>query len=655
MPETHPLPCSQGAWLQGASCEDHSKVLYGELGDETTPDRCIAADPTGTVELFYRNDLCKNVSVSTGEPIRVQEFEAKCLVLLVEANSHKDLFFQMIENGRVPTDPLRVELTYVTTTAETPNYQVAGTHAAISNLLQEAHEADLVGRDVFDALLDAEKNLTRITKQFDLVDSTLKGLNFYAPPNPPMPPGAIPFDEYRDQLETAKEEAQERLDTLRQDQAAECISQPTLDMEGTSDNSCGRSSLAAPNPWVAEDGTSCRGHGTKETFYEDFCARWTTEVNTQAADAELAEELLSTNPPYCRSEDGEVHACSVYADRTSRAGVGELVELSRPDRRFYCATPFFRQNFVERENMSEEECRNELLARNTTCVVDLCPECKTQCPKPLLAMLSGIFKCTLSRDQAALTFGLEISDQGQLAKSSHGAIRGDHYLAVPSKLAVDVYNRFHNNPTGRLQRDGVPHLSQFNIFTKSFPTIHPLPPQVFPVVNCIQQVNTLDSFPGLMSRRAIPLSVLDTWWIVAPMPTVIECVVGIPSRPRITHAKNGSIFTTIPIRLSRINCNIGIRRPRVQVAILIRQLAGAFVWIPMLSFIRAAQWNLWPMSWIPSSDALTASLVDFYVGLKFAQNLGILLLQQFMATPSTPAFFSPVPKMQMATVLPIPP
>lgn len=654
-PKLTPLPCSQGAWLQGASCEDHSKVLYGELGDETTPDRCIAADPGETVELFYRNDLCKNVSVSTGEPIRVQQFEAKCLVLLVEANSHKDLFFQMIENGRVPTDPVRVELTYVTTTAETPNYQVAGTHAAISNLLQEAHEADLVGRDVFDALLVAEKDLARITKQFDLVDSTLKGLNFYAPPNPPMPPGAIPFDEYRDQLETAKEEAQERLDTLRQDQAAECISQPTLDMEGTSDNSCGRSSLAAPNPWVAEDGTSCRGHGTKETFYEDFCARWTTEVNTQAADAELAEELLSTNPPYCRSEDGEVHACSVYADRTSRAGVGELVELSRPDRRFYCATPFFRQNFVERENMSEEECRNELLARNTTCVVDLCPECKTQCPKPLLAMLSGIFKCTLARDQAALTFGLEISDQGQLAKSSHGAIRGDHYLAVPSKLAVDVYNRFHNNPTGRLQRDGVPHLSQFNIFTKSFPTIHPLPPQVFPVANCIQQVNTLDSFPGLMSRRAIPLSVLDTWWIVAPMPTVIECVVGIPSRPRITHAKNGSIFTTIPIRLSRINCNIGIRRPRVQVAISIRQLAGAFVWIPMLSFIRAAQWNLWPMSWIPSSDALTASLVDFYVGLKFAQNLGILLLQQFMATPSTPAFFSLVPKMQMATVLPIPP
>ena len=53
-----------------------------------------------------------------------------------------------------------------------------------------------------------------------------------------------------------------------------------------------------------------------------------------------------------------------------------------------------------------------------------------------------------------------------------------------------------------------------------------------------------------------------------------------------------------------------------------------------VSFIRAAQWNT-ATSWIPSSDALTASLVDFYAGLKFAQNQGILLLA-IMATLSTP-------------------
>ena len=195
----------------------------------------------GDGRTFYRNDLCKNVSVSTGEPIRVQQFEAKCLVLLVEANSHKDLFFQMIENGRVPTDPLRVELTY-DDDRRTPNYQVGRNSRSHFQSSSGSTCGGFGRRDVFDALPDAEKNLTRITKQFDLVDSTLKGLNFYAPPNPPMPPGAIPFNEYRDQLETAKEEAQERLDTFRQHQAAECIFSLTLDMEGTSDNSCGRSS-----------------------------------------------------------------------------------------------------------------------------------------------------------------------------------------------------------------------------------------------------------------------------------------------------------------------------------------------------------------------------------------------------------------------------
>ena len=168
-----------------------------------------------------------------------------------------------------------------------------------------------------------------------------------------------------------------------------------------------------------------------------------------------SEELLTTNPPYCVGVDERIHACSVYADRTSRAGVDELFEVSRPDRRFYCANPYFREKFVERENMSEEECRNELLGRRTTCEIKLCPECRTQCPLPILRAFAGLFKCTLARDQAAITFGLEVSDQGQLAKASHGAIRGERYIAVPAYLGRDVYHRFHDNADGILQRDGI--------------------------------------------------------------------------------------------------------------------------------------------------------------------------------------------------------
>ena len=444
----------EGAWLQADPCEDHSKVLYGELGDEDTPADCVAADPDSTVQLFYRNDKCANNTVSTGEPLERQKFHAQCMVLLVEASSQKDLFEQMLENGRIPTDTLRVRLDIMTTISAQPDYGVASTHAAISYILQEAHAADMVGREELEALIAAEKNVTDATARHTLVQSTLDGLDFYAPPGPPMPPGGIEYELYLQELDELRIAAEEHLETLRTTAAADCVSTPTLAMEPDATHTCGRSELAAPDPWVAEDGALCRGYATKEVMFEDFCARWSSDVNTRAADAALTEELLTTNPPYCVGTDDRVHACSVYADRTSRAGVDELFELSRPDRRFYCATPYFRSRFVESEHMSEEECRNELLHRRTVCEVDLCPECRTQCPQPLLRLFAGLFKCTLARDQAALTFGLEVSDQGQLAKSSHGAIRGDRYLAVPSLLARDVFHRMHDNADGLLQRDG---------------------------------------------------------------------------------------------------------------------------------------------------------------------------------------------------------
>lgn len=477
--------CSQGGWLQGAACSDHSKVLYGELSDGSVPGNCITADPDATVELFYRDEQCANVSVSTGEPLRRQKFRARCLVLLVEADSQEDLFHQMLENGRVPTDKLRINVTYMTTLSNAADYGVASLQSQISYLLQEAHAADLVGREDLEALLAAEEAVSEANKQYELVDRTLKGLDFYASPAPPRPPGALPFPQYVQQLEDAVAAAEAHLDEMRTTAAAECVATPTLALEPDPDHSCGRSELAAPDPWVAEDGTLCRGHATKEVLFEDFCARWSSEVNTRAADAALADELLTTNPPYCVGVDGAVHACSVYGDRTSRAGVDELRELARPDRRFYCATPFFREKFVESEHFTEEQCRAELIARHQTCEVKLCPECLAGCPTPFLSALASLFKCSLARDQFAITFGLEVSDQGQLAKASHGAIRGDYYLAVPSILAQDVYYRFHDNVDGLLQRDGAPQFMQ--ILCTFYISSHSRPrpcAQVSPAGNC---------------------------------------------------------------------------------------------------------------------------------------------------------------------------
>jgi hypothetical protein len=69
--------------------------------------------------------------------------------------------------------------------------------------------------------------------------------------------------------------------------------------------------------------------------------------------------------------------------------------------------------------------------------------------------IAAVFKCTFFRDSSAFTFGLEVSDQGQLAKASHGAIRKNNYVAVPERLASDAFHRFHHNPEGLVQRDAI--------------------------------------------------------------------------------------------------------------------------------------------------------------------------------------------------------
>ena len=72
---------------------------------------------------------------------------------------------------------------------------------------------------------------------------------------------------------------------------------------------------------------------------------------------QLGEEMLTDFPPFAAPTPARCCSCPVYADRTTRAGVDELDEVQRPDRRFYCQTPLFRQHFVEHFQSRELECR----------------------------------------------------------------------------------------------------------------------------------------------------------------------------------------------------------------------------------------------------------------------------------------------------------
>lgn len=129
-------------------------------------------------------------------------------------------------------------------------------------------------------------------------------------------------------------------------------------------------------------------------------------------------------------------------------------EWLRPDRT-YCASRFFRDLVLEDGSVGEAACRANISSRNASCNVELCEPCQSQCTYPTAKAVANVLKCTVAREQLAFTHCLHVSDAGQLARASHGAIRGDSFIAVPEKLAAHAYRICHWNPQGYIQRDSL--------------------------------------------------------------------------------------------------------------------------------------------------------------------------------------------------------
>ena len=60
--------------------------------------------------------------------------------------------------------------------------------------------------------------------------------------------------------------------------------------------------------------------------------------------------------------------------------------------------------------------------------------------------LAGTVKCTVGSSYNGLIWLREVSDQGQLIKALHGAIRSTGYDAVPERRALHEYRQFSWNP-----------------------------------------------------------------------------------------------------------------------------------------------------------------------------------------------------------------
>ena len=469
------VPCSQGLWLQEADCSDRaspydssnsrSQVTIGQLEDR--PRECIHAAPGTTREMLYRNKECVGHRTPNDEYLQQKpvEFQARCMVVLIEADSRKALLDMLVASGRDLSDELRVSVNYTTTKSENPDFEIASMNCAIGEIILENYKRDQIGQELQGELKELTDKLTIKQKQVELFDRTLRGLSAYRPPNappppeepplpstppgllaPPTPPRAVAFDI--------------RLQEMRQEQSSleKAVEEKLLQIGGpcikSATHFCGRTYEAAPNPWISADGTHCAGYKTEEAVEGSFCAHWGSPNNVAAAESDEAEELLSDAPPWCYSEAGEIKKCSPIADTAIRAGIYELEEWIRPDR-YYCASRLFRDLVLEDGSVGEAECRANISARNATCNNEVCEQCTSQCTYRSAKAAAGVVKCTIARDQLGFNNCLQTTDAGQLARASHGAIRGENYIAVPERLAAHAYHICHNNPKGYVQRDSI--------------------------------------------------------------------------------------------------------------------------------------------------------------------------------------------------------
>lgn len=207
---------------------------------------------------------------------------------------------------------------------------MASINCALGLQLQNLYEQDRAGQEQRDRLVSLQAELVTARAQYTLFRNVYLGLSAYRPPTSPPPPSPPPVGAYAPPAPPAQVSLGERLEQLREN--VELLEVSVVEAAAaielcvpSATNTCGRSSLLAPNPWIANDGQACAGNGTYEAIEGLYCGYWNSPVNPDAAEVDEAVELLSEDgAPYCFSNTGTALKCPVTADRTNRAGVHEL-------------------------------------------------------------------------------------------------------------------------------------------------------------------------------------------------------------------------------------------------------------------------------------------------------------------------------------------
>ena len=160
---------------------------------------------------------------------------------------------------------------------------MASVNCALGHQLKLLYEQDRAGQEQRDRLVTLQAELVTTRAQFELFDRTLAGLSAYWPPTSTPPPSSPPVAAYAPPAPPAQVSLGERRDQLRQN--VELLEVSVVEAAAAIDvcvpsttTTCGRSSVLAPNPWIARDGQACAGNGTYEAIEGLYCGYWGSEV-----------------------------------------------------------------------------------------------------------------------------------------------------------------------------------------------------------------------------------------------------------------------------------------------------------------------------------------------------------------------------------------
>tara|TARA_B110000046_G_scaffold130233_1_gene136707 strand:- start:187 stop:1098 length:912 start_codon:yes stop_codon:yes gene_type:complete len=283
---------SQGVWLQDKHCradasrfdETNSRAIVA-LGTVFGRESCVEVDIHHSITLLYRDEKCRagRAEYEEFQDHTPTKWEPKCVVVLIEAGSRQQLRDELVESGRVLVHPIRLAFNYTTALSPNPDLEVSASNCALGRTFLHIHEHDTAGQAERDALHKAIQDLADARTQFALFEEIYLGLSAYMPPSSPPPPNPPPapydappaapvalplhvrYGQLRKRVEDLVVEVAERDAAIQL-----CVPSAT--------NTCGRSSVLAPNPWMANDEEKCYGHGTWEALEYAYCAYWGSPV-----------------------------------------------------------------------------------------------------------------------------------------------------------------------------------------------------------------------------------------------------------------------------------------------------------------------------------------------------------------------------------------